>query len=409
MEHGEIFPSLQVIEYFSDGNDSTSPVYEVFLGALRPSVKTVIFDPRDHWEPHICLVMDKVVEFSKELVEFRLFCYGCDIALINLERRLESMRNLETLDLDEVRYTLSLIRCISSLPYLRKLFSTRSPDFNPSALVSESLACRSQATVFGNLETLALVDAVSVINGFLSLIPYHSRLLHLDITLEEIGSDDDSSCHQVFQSSFAPRSLEYLRIWSHLPLALEDAFRSNIFRAIGRLHSLRHVNVSLRHFDEQLVAALRNCSNLEILWLRTVPYVQPGNANRLGLDCLVPILSHCPHLRRIEGCFDLDQERIPLETKGVSPVHLNLTGISLGGSYFSTVEPPNWVPPTVGYLSSLSRLPCEIELGVDAIMVEGIEEAEREARRLKRLQSLREFRICVDAVNSMKRRMLSQG
>ncbi len=154
--------------------------------------------------------------------------------------------------------------------------------------------------------------------------------------------------------------------------------------------------------DLQFDSVIRQCPRLETLRLH--PNVQrywPGeDTDTLSLGCLVLILSHCPLLSFIEGCFNLDQEKLP--RRDTSTPHDKLRHLDLGRSYFVTPEPEGWVPITVGYLASLSLDPCNIVLSHSFCAVGADTEEELGLKRIKRQDSIRQFDHCVLAVNSMK-------
>ncbi len=319
------------------------------------------------------------------------------IPVATLERYLKFMKGLQSLFLIGAVHTRHTIQHLSTLPSLKHCYSVNHAE--PPRLTQGNRVER-QTGGFKILETLEIRDTAEVLNFFLSTIGDCSPLRDLSIT--DNSDAEKMQDDGIFPDRFSPRGLKNISITlSYIP---SQSLAANILAAFGRFYALtglRLIRCTLAITDDRVVTALRNCSNLERLQLGDEVGIS-GNGSRLSLGCLAPILSQCPHLQSIGGCFDLDQEKIP--TRVTSP-HPKLNKINLAGSYFVTPEPLSWISPTVGYLSSLTRKPCDISLYVFTWIDPILRDVEREVRSAKWIKSAFEFQQCVDAVNSMKLHM----
>ncbi len=260
------------------------------------------------------------------------------------------MGSLENLTFRGVDHTQHIIQHLSTLPLLKSYESINNLA-PPHSRFIQGNRMEGQTGGFRMLETLNIRDAVDDLNKFFSAIGDTSPLR--DLAIIDDWAEEKEGNSGIFPSHLLLRHLKNLSItFSYTP---SQSLSANVLAAVGRFHSLASLRLRqcpLAITDEQLVAALRNCSNLEYLQLGDNVGVS-GNNSRLSLGCLEPILSQCPLLYFIKGCFDLDQEKI--STQPASP-HPELNEIDLAGSYFVTPEPDWWISPTVGYLSSLAQI-----------------------------------------------------
>ncbi len=405
--HQNIFPSLTTLAYGHDEKDDLA--LSILLKSLGPTVKRFIFEASEtnlapKLDAKFDIILGRIAELCHGLVKLDFNFYDTRlVSAATLEKHLKSMRALETLSMTDVFYTQSLIHCLSSLPRLETLASSRHR-WESVAPVSLILPER-QGAGFLTLEKLDLSDRIDVVTSFLAAIGASStlRVLELDIT----RSDENDL--EPFPNNFRARHLETFEITIYFPLTAPVALGTNTVEAIQRCSSPNLHSLSIAYefllpiADARLIDALDNCPNLDRLVLspNILNFGLNEYPNRLSLGCLAQILALCPLLRHIAGTFDLDPSKFCKE-EPIIP-HQKLARIDLGYSYFEAREPADWIPPTVAYLSSLTQGPCDITLRSNMCMDRRIGPGEATYRRADRLRSSREFNEQISAVNLSKR------
>ncbi len=397
LTQGVAFPSLRSLEYWEEGELDENSAISIFLQVLGPKVEKVIYSTElgsPHRATRFGLAMRRIVDVCPELKTYDVsFTDGASpIPRAILESHLPSLAKLTTLALSGVIHTRYFIQQLSSLPCLVS-FKSSSADVGPDE-IQQLIGKRERG--FAKLTTLTISDTTDVVKEFLYSIADHSNIREISLfTTEDDG--DETQNWELFPSCFSPRNIESLTIDN------ADFFTANILASIGRFHTLRTLRfsesyVNLITTDMQLVAALYDCPHLEKLLLPgpVNVYHNRSGSDALSLGCLAPILSRCPLLQHIAGCFRLDQQKISSQG-GIVP-HSKLNILDLGSSYFVTREPEGWIPTTVGYLSSLAQQPCIISLS-ESESIHGLPREEGAARLTQRKKSVAEFIQYVEAAN----------
>ncbi len=357
----------------------------VFLIALGPTVKTVKFKSWDVYP-----VPDAFLAATVEAIAARcpdLTTLDIRYAEINpipyevIMPHLASMKNLETLVLRPSILTSNSWATqlsLASLPRLKYLEFASLLPMNVESLrpyvepPAEELQTYVQPSTdpdlgegFKNLERLKLEVTTSVAHGLLSVIGHDCSVSDIDLRISS-EEEEDSGDAKPFPSGFVIQGLKRLSIKSALNTV---KLCTNILDTIGNFSSLTSIEIEsrtlLRASDKQLAAALRNCHVLRTLQLH--PYATRFSSSKVkdrpSLGCLVDIVAHCPLLEGIEGCFDMDEDKLPPDTTNIVPSP-KFRFINLANSYLVTSELSLELGAKIGaYLGSLSQQRVGIILG----------------------------------------------
>ncbi len=306
------FPSLRKIEYehwhpLNDSKDVDGLPLSIFIQTLGPSIKVACFAVDHEYlqlGAHLALATRSIAEVCKDLAVLQIkFPLRRPVPLPEIEPYFLLMTKLESLTLTPVAPSWDLIQFLSSLPRLRCLHL----DFVNNSVNNARAGTGGGRCIqgFQLLERLTLDNAQYADRAIFFTLADSEALRELDV--EWVLYPDSP----MFPVKFSSKKLESLCVRSYW----DHSLVTNILAAIERFSGLRCLHIESENVlaitDLHFESVIRQCPRLETLRLHpdAREYWPRHDINTLSLGCLALILSHCPLLSRIEGCFNLDQSK----------------------------------------------------------------------------------------------------